>query len=273
MIVELAGIPGAGKTTLLPLVKCFLQDRGLKPMSREEARRCCLERTVLGKTLYRLPSAVVAHLAAKAADGLVIALFVLKFCWANAVLVRHVMVFQIKRPISVMHFAMVLRSFFRTVGCYQFFRDYLQPGEAVVVDEGFVHRVVSLYVSEADVAHASVLRSYLNLLPQIDLIIVVNASPHECVDRILRRRVPKRLRRLPSSHIARVVTNMAEAIKIVSNYLSISGSLMIEVENNHTLGTSIIGLNDRLSAAVPNRLSVRSVCPPTLNVSYAVYAE
>jgi hypothetical protein len=154
---------------------------------------------------------------------------------------------------------MVLRSFLRTAGHYRFFRQHLEAGEAVVMDEGFVHRVVSLYVSELEKADPETVEHYLKLLPQVDLVIVIRAPLGICLERILRRRLPKRLQSLALSQVAQALDNMSGAIEVVSRQLGSRGWPTVEADNTRRLGASAASLNDRLNTAISNNL-VSRIC-------------
>lgn len=273
MIVEFTGIPGTGKSTLLPFVKHLLHQHGLKAMSCEEAERWCLGRTFLGRMISTVPSAVGRELATSTASCLVIVFSVLKFSLENSRLVRDVLVFQMNRRMPCLHFAIVLRNFVLTAGYYHFFREHLEAGEAVLVDEGFVHRVVSLYVSESENADPEVVENYLKLLPHVDLVIFVKAPLGVCLERIVRRRVPRRLRGLALPKIAQALANMERAIEIASRHLGGRGWLTLEADNTRALRACVGALNDGLKTAVSSNW--RFSCPtrPRLEIGYAGYAN
>jgi hypothetical protein len=205
---------------------------------------------------------------------LIIAVSAIKFSLNNVCLVKYVLIFQMNRHMSLVHLGMVVRNFLLTAGYYQFFRDHLQSNEVVVLDEGFVHRVVSLYVSASENADPEVVENYLKLLPQVDIVIFVKAPLDICLERIVRRRLPWRLQGLAAAAIARALANMAGAIEIVASHLSRQGCVtMIEADNARNLKACVAGLNDRVINAVLGNWGLSySLGGRRLGIGYRSYA-
>jgi hypothetical protein len=74
----------------------------------------------------------------------------------------------------------VLYWYFRTAGAYEFLRRHARPGEAVIIDEGFVHRAVQLHASCVERPAPRQIASYVRSVPRADLTVVVHAPTHIC---------------------------------------------------------------------------------------------
>jgi hypothetical protein len=86
----------------------------------------------------------------------------------------------------------IIRWFFRDAGYYWYFLDRLQPQEALVLDEGLVHRATSLYASASEDPSPLEVADYVKLLPRSDLVIWVQAPLDICAARVSSRGMSKR---------------------------------------------------------------------------------
>ncbi len=232
MIVEFIGTPGAGKTTLLPAVTEYLQEQGICARSVVEAARPYAQRTLLGAAVSRLaPPALRRPLLWQVFYHLS-ALYSIRFCVKHAKLIRQVLGSQKSRPVSAdVRERRVLYWFFRLVGYYEFLIAHARPGEALVFDEGFIHRVVQMNVSEVEEPDAAQVLAYVDLLPRPDLVIFPQASPEVCERRIYRRGLWEYFRYKSPPEVLRFIANADLVVSLAVEHVKSKGWTVIEVDN------------------------------------------
>lgn len=232
MIVEFIGTPGAGKTTLLPVVTDYFNQNGFDAYSVVDAARPFAERTIWAKGVRLLPISwhrpilwqLFYHLSKVSR---------FKFSLENPKLISMVYHYQHSRPISKPDRQHVLRWFFHHVGTYAFLKSHARPNEALIFDEGFIHRVVQHYASEAEKPDFSHMRAYIDLLPQPDLVIYPVAARELCEQRVYNRGLWERFRQKSPPEVVQYMINahkvVCEAVKHIKN----RGWMVVEVDNNN----------------------------------------
>ena len=232
MIVEFIGTPGAGKSTLLPVVRTCLRERGAEAYEPVEAARAFARRTVAGQ--------VVSHLAPRAWRSPLLwqlyyhlsSLYGCGFLAQRAGLTWHVLDSQRSRPRAAQGRARrVLYWFFRNAGSYEFLRVHRRPDEALLFDEGFVHRVVQLYASAAQDPDRAQIAAYIDLLPEPDLVIHVRAPKEVCLRRIYARGLWELYRGRDLAYVSQFVENAWRVVEMTVAHLKKRGWSLIEVDN------------------------------------------
>ena len=249
MIVEFIGTPGAGKSTLLPTVIEILQNEGGKALTHVAASRLYAQRTFPGKAICRLlPGPLHRSLLWQVFYRLSI-LYRLRFLIKHLRLCWQVLRSQSLRPASAdIKQRKVLSWFFRVAGYYEFLRAYAQPNEALIFDEGFIHRVVQLHVSGMEEPDPSQIVTYVDLLPKPDVVIYVQAQPEVCEQRIYGRGLWERFRHKPPQEISRFVANAHQVVILAVEHIKQKGWLVIEVDNSSdNLVASKMQLRDELT--------------------------
>ena len=168
MIIEFIGAPGAGKTTLMPTVMDFFQEQGLKAYTVVDAARPFAQRTLLGKGIALAPATLRRPLLWQ--------VFYRLSAWRrwhfrreHGRLMDHVLNSQVGRPAEAdVEKRKVLYWFDHLTGYYEFLRAYARPDEVLVLDEGFVHRVVQLFSSSVEAPNQAQIVAYLDLVPRPD---------------------------------------------------------------------------------------------------------
>jgi thymidylate kinase len=255
LIVEFIGTPGAGKTTLLPTVIEHLQARGIRARTVVEAARPYAQRTWLGAAVGRLiPLSlhralwwqVYYHLST---------LYQLKFFAKHPRLIRHVLSSQRRRPISAGARQYVLFWFFRLAGCYEFLTAHARSDEALLFDEGFIHRVVQMNASDVEEPDPARILAYVNLLPQPDLVIFPKAPWEICEQRIYRRGLWERYRHKSQAEVSRHIANAHRIVSLTVDTIKSKGWTVIEVDNGtDDLTASTAELRSKL-ATIPFQTS------------------
>lgn len=230
-VVEFISTPGAGKTTLLPAVKRFFASHGLRAWTILEAARPFARRAPLGRLVGAiLPPAAQGPLLWQVfyqASRLKRA----EFQRQHRELLDSVLRFQRTRPLSRADRRHVLGWFLNLTGQYQFLTEHARPGEVLVLDEGFVHRVVQLFASETETARAADLRSYLGLIPVPSLVIHPRASLATCLQRVHRRGVWERFAGRGDEVVARFMDSAHAAVGLAVEQIHAQGWPMLAIDN------------------------------------------
>ena len=254
MIVELIGAPGAGKTSLLPTVAAFLATRGFTARTPVEAARPLAARS--------LPGRVVARLAPRQWRGPLLwqtfyhqsKVSRLRFLAQNPYFVWSVWRFQQARPIRRADRDHVWHWFFHHTGVYEFLRRRLQSDEALLFDEGFIHRVVQLFASENETVAPEAVRVYVDQLPIPDLLIVPQAGGDVCARRVYARGLWERFRSKTPEETARFLAEAQVAVALAVERARENGWLVVEVDNGgDDLAMTQAALRDALSALAIGR--------------------
>jgi Ser/Thr protein kinase RdoA (MazF antagonist) len=246
MVIELAGPPGAGKTSLLPTVQHACEAVGLRPYTVEDAARVFAGRTAVGRVATRLPEPLRRRVLwgifslGRAAGA------------ARLACRRPAMAFDVartqwRRPAGAdVTERRVVHWYVRMAGAYEFLRRLGRSGEALIIDEGFVHRVVQLHASAIERPEPRRIARYVASLPPSDLLVVVDAPVDVCQQRVRARGVWRRLRHRAGEDIDRFVSNAHLAVALAVAALRGGVQPMVEIDNAEDLAHAEITLKERL---------------------------
>lgn len=231
-VIELAGGPGAGKTTLSPLVVRAVADAGLEPVESTRAGRMLAGRTRPGR-------AAVRWLRDRNRDR---ALWLIYLVYATALGVRlaaarprlmRLLVDQARRPAEAMvaerH---VVRWFIRHAGTERLFSRLGGTGEVLIVDEGYVHRVVQLFTSTVERADLVAVDRYLAQVPPPTLLVVVDTPAEVAWKRIQSRGIWDRMSGVDEAGVASFVRHASEAVALAGACARERGWWVIAVDNS-----------------------------------------
>ena len=214
MIIEFIGTPGAGKTTLMnPAVAC-LAAQGYRAWTVVDAARPLAARTLLGRAIIRLAPARWHRPLLWQLFYAATRLERVRFLARHPRLMGRVWNFQRRRPLSAADRRHVRRWFNHQTGVYEFMRRRLEPADAVLFDEGFIHRVVQLFASEKEIPDPVEVRAYVDLLPRPDLLIYPTAPLDICRRRVTARGLWERFAVKPPEETARFLTAAECAVAI-----------------------------------------------------------
>jgi thymidylate kinase len=233
MIVELIGAPGSGKTTLLPAVMAVLKEHGLQPYTVVEASRPFVRRVFAGQLAYRLSPVSVRRQITWQLFYHLSSLYRIKFYAKHPRLTWFVFSSQVGRPVAAeIRRRRVLYWFWRLAGYYEFLCGRLRTSETLVLDEGFVHRVVQLNASEVEIPQGDRISTYLRLIPQPDLVIFVDASTEVCQRRVFDRGVWQNFSHKTPEQVARFVEHAHQAVTMALTELKLLGWPVVVVDNS-----------------------------------------
>lgn len=232
MIIEFIGTPGAGKTTLVPAVIEFLGKHGIEGFTMVKAARPYAQRTLLGQVVERLgPPSLRGPLLWQVYYRLS-ALHRLIFFAKRPRLLLYVLRTQRMRPDAVsVRKKRALFWFFHLAGGYDFLTSLARPNEALVFDDGFVHRTVHLNASAVEVPDRVKITSYLDLIPVPRVLIVLRAPVEVCVKRVQARGVWDYFRGKTRDELMQYLANADLTITTAVDYLKNKECRIIEVDN------------------------------------------
>jgi len=230
-IIEFISTPGAGKTSLCAAVREFFAERGQRALVVMDASRLFASRTRAG--------GLVASLAPASLQGPLLWQVFYQASRLNRVgfrsehraLIQAVEDFQRGRPIPEGDRQHVMGWFTNLIGQYRFLKTHAEKGDVLVFDEGFIHRVVQLFASEAEALNPSRIRSYLDLVPLPDLIIQPQASLETCIERVYHRGIWERFRGRDEAAVRRFMQNAHAAVGIAVEHIAARGWPLLQVVN------------------------------------------
>jgi thymidylate kinase len=233
MIIEFIGAPGAGKTTLLPTVMRFFESRSCHAYTAVQAARPFASRTIGGKLVKRLAPTAWQQPLLWRVFYLYSLAHRLNFLGQHPRLIAYVLASQHGRPPAAdVRQRRVLPWLFHHMGTYEFLRHSASPQELLLFDEGFVHRVVQLFTSSAERPDAAQIATYIDLLPQPDLVIYVQASASTCEQRLYKRGLWPRAQHKEAAEISRFVRHSHEAVALAVTQVRHKRWPVLEVANN-----------------------------------------
>ncbi len=232
MIVEMLGAPGAGKTSLLPAAREFFDRRGLQAYSVVEAARPAAARTGSGRLAARLLPGRLRSFTLWQIYYACSRRYRSEFRRMYPGLVEGVLSYQRKRPISPYDRRHVVRWFLHLTGAYAFLKASLRPEEVLIIDEGFIHRVVQLFASEVEELQPHRIYAYLDAVPRPDLLIYVAASAGASRQRVFERGVWERFQRKTEADTLRFLERSQQAVEMAAGYLASKGWPMVQISND-----------------------------------------
>ncbi|MFP3914640.1 MAG: phosphotransferase enzyme family protein, partial [Actinomycetota bacterium] len=271
LIVEMIGTPGSGKTTGSPGIHAALRRAGWDTHTPEGGARVVVGRTALGRRVTRLERD-------RAVSVILWRLYLLHrwVAMVRAVIRRPghflgVIRYQSRRPAgALVRRRRVLYWYLRTVGAQEFFRRHAHPGEAIVFEEGRVHRVVQLFSSPVDAASPTDVRRCLAGVPRPDLVVALACPVPVCVRRVRSRGVWDRLSGLSEESLARFVANAGRVVEETVDFLAADGWSLVEVDGESVTAATLESRVGKAVAAalaspgegrVPARMLYGSVLP------------
>ncbi len=245
MIVEMLGAPGAGKTSLLPAAREFFNRRGLRAWSVVEAARPAAAGTRAGRLAARLLPEPLRGFALWQIFYACSRRCQRDFHRQYPRLVEGVLREQRRRPISGYDRRHVLRWFLHLTGVYSFLRESMDPADVLIIDEGFVHRVVQLFASENEELQPRQVIDYLDAVPRPDLVIFVSAPAGSSRRRVFERGLWPRFQRKSQVETQRFLERAQAAVEIAADHLTRAGWPLIRIDND---GQEIHSVGARLQA-------------------------
>jgi len=233
MIVEFIGTPGAGKTTFMPVVSEYFRSRSSHPYSVIEAARPFAARTTIGKQVQLIPVEKLRRFLLWQIFYSYSYYYRPRFAARNQTLMQQIVLeYQAQRPITKKDKKHVLHWFLHLTGSFEFLKTYIQTGDVLMFDEGFVHRVVQLFASEIESPDLDSVKRYLDMIPCPDLIIYPKVSSNVCEKRVFKRGVWNRFQTKGREETIKFIQNAHKIVTYAVEYIKIKDWKVIEVDNN-----------------------------------------
>lgn len=250
MFVECTGLVGSGKSTLCSRVVHCLKSADVQALSFDDAITVCLKRWLPTRLASRvLPGTVAEHLVRVAYFRVLDHAYALYFSCQNPRLAWHALKSQWGQPVSLSERLIALARFFRVAGRYRFLRSRLRADELVMVDEGLVHRAVTLYAGSSKGIDRRAVLSYLRRLPAGISLVVVHVPRDLSLERAIKRGLPSRLQNRDRQGVAQFMDNSQQIVAIASAFWAEAGRLVIEVDNSGPPGDVVSDLCRKLADA------------------------
>jgi thymidylate kinase len=231
LIVEFIGIPGAGKTTLARELVEILRERGIAAATVVDAARRGVSRTYLGRAAARAAPRSLRSGLLWQVFYVLGALNAVAFARERLRLVRTVLGGQLRRPIPAGTKRHIVFWFLQLGGRYRLLTATGLAGEAVVIDDGFLHRCVHLSASHIEAPEPAWVRTYVDQLPKPDLVIHPAADQALCVRRVLERGVWPHSRHLSRAELDSYLTNAGRAVELAVERVRERGWRVLTVDN------------------------------------------
>jgi hypothetical protein len=232
LIVEFIGTPGSGKTTLSKELISVLRERGMTAWSITDAARDHALRTVTGRTVASLaPPPLRAPLLWQVFYALSIA-HLPGFLREYPELCRRVVRSQLERPVAAATKRRALYWFFQLAGRHRFLTSTAIENEAIVLDDGFIHRSVQLFASHSEEPNSDAVAKYVGLLPIPDLLVSVVAGLEVCQRRVYGRGVWTHRRHLEPAELSRYLVNAEEVAQLAVRHARTFGWDVADIPND-----------------------------------------
>jgi Ser/Thr protein kinase RdoA (MazF antagonist) len=232
IVVEFLGVPGAGKTTLMEAARKFFHEEGFRAYSAVDAARPLAQRTAVGRFVTRFVPARFRKQVLWQAFYYNSFFYRFKFIRRQFRLYQFVLRSQWRRPPeSAVRERRVLYWFHRLMGTYEFLKKFAKPGEVLVFDDGFVHRAVHLNASMVETPIPENIKTYLDLIPQPDIVIVPCTPLDVCTSRVIQRGVWKHFHNKSHEDLNQYLVNCSQVVEVTVDYIKSKGWTVIEVDN------------------------------------------
>jgi thymidylate kinase len=122
--------------------------------------------------------------------------------------------------------------FVQLAGRRRFLARRPEPGEVLVVDDGFLHRSVALHASVDETPDLDAVARYVASIPVPDLVVAVRARPATCVRRIGERGLWRHRAGMSDEDLARYVEHADAVVEAAVAAAREQGWRVVEVDND-----------------------------------------
>jgi hypothetical protein len=206
-VVEFVGTPGAGKTTLALRLVSLLQRQAIPATTMIDAARPHVARTAIGRVINAVPNERARRVLLWWMFYALGLTSTVAFARERRAFTRLVLRGQLHRPLPLRRRLHILFWHLQLCGRYRFLTLTADPSEVLVIDDGFMHRAVTLHASHQEKPSAAAIARYLDLVPPPDLIVLTIADGDVCERRIHERGVWKHSKHLTRAELATLVAN------------------------------------------------------------------
>ena len=236
-LIELTGLPGSGKDTVVPVVVEYLSKRGIKVF---EKRQLFLESKEFPQWfkpftnfVHSLPIPIrnkFLTLFSKIIDDNYN--YLAKYILANGAFVESTMKDISDSPLPNQQKKLAALWFLNLLNFYQMSIDSLTGNTALILSEGYFHKVINFYVHLNHDLNYKRMEAYINNIPVVNVLIKVNCSIGICTERMLKRGLPKIIRGCSTSEVKKYLELSNDAINFSQNIITSKGTKIIEIDNS-----------------------------------------
>jgi hypothetical protein len=232
LIVELLGVPGAGKTTISQELVGLLGAHGVRADTIVSAGRSRAAASPVGRVLAVRRSSRARRAVEWQLFSIGAALACVPFARAHRELTRRVVGDQLRRDLPLRLRVHIIRSFLRLCGRYRCLTAMTGPTEALVLDDGFVHRAVQVHASAFEDVEAGRVGDYIGRVPAPDLVVFVTARVATCERRVRERGVWRHSRHLSPDQLSRYLRNAEIVVDAAADQVRRLGWNLVQIDND-----------------------------------------
>jgi thymidylate kinase len=250
LVVEFAGIPGSGKTSLSRVTAVGLRSNGVRAFTVLDAARIRAAETMPGSLLESAGHNRMTGLLLWWLFYLASSVNSLPFLWssrkgsialARAQALRHI------RPGMKAH----IGWWYVQLGGRRRYLDSSESMDAVLYDDGFVHRSVILFSSPGEPEAVSGLDRYLDTMRMPDVVVHVRSDVDTGLQRVMDRGVWNHSRRATIAELERYLERASQILEEAVEGARRRGATVIGIDNvDSTLDESSQSLISRLASLV-----------------------
>jgi hypothetical protein len=177
-IIEITGIPGSGKSSLLPVIKDFIADMGIRVYDENEilftSNNSLFRSELMKQSIQFLFPETYKKIAYKLYKIIYRDKSQNDFIVNKLSLISNVIYYTNNRSIPDIDKKRIITWFLWTGGHYHMAHQSNRENSSLIIDEGFAHKVISLFISTyEDKLDYDALKKYIINLPLTDLIFQV----------------------------------------------------------------------------------------------------
>ena len=232
MVIELVGTPGTGKTTLSREVVDLLRREGVAASTIIDTSRGHTRRTIVGRALAGCVPRRWRASSLWLLFYLLGLLHAIAFLHEQPRLGRHVVKALQQGKLPLARRIHVWFWFVQLGGRQRLLSATARTGEALVVDDGFLHRSVHLYASRADEPSATEIENYVDLLRAPQLVLRVVAARETCDERVRRRGLWRHSRNMTGEELSRYLANSDRVVGLAAKRAHERGWMVFDIDNH-----------------------------------------
>lgn len=206
LVIEFAGIPGSGKSSLSKLVAANLRSEGHNARTVIDAARLRSAERGPGRILAEVLPGRLSRVGLWWLFYWAGTVRAVAHAWPNRRTVTRLAIHLWRRPISLRMKAHIAWWYLQLGGRRSFLHSS-KTIDAVLFDDGYVHRSVALFSSPHERPAEGVIRSYIGEIPTPSAVVQVLASVDTCVARVMERGIWSHSRDMSQSELHDYLSN------------------------------------------------------------------